>query len=259
MKRVICGALILVAVGVSVNAVPLGGKGSERKESVRGSMEIVGTLSVDGKTIFNGTTYIWPRTREKIPAGYVLKNSGNGILIWEKEVAPSGNEGEIQFNEKGSFSSDPGLVWDRSQKKLFINGVETSVKGHKHSTEEINGILSVEQGGTGTNNGSIFGTKDLYLSSAKNSNVYIYSPENGKIYLNGKEVIVEAPMSISSLQIKGEKAFSGVINIVTDVKLEGNTLKKKLVQLSVVDGVIMKISTESDWIDSGAIVIPVEK
>jgi len=250
MKKIIIIFFVL-AISSTSFSVPLGGKGSDRKESIKGSLEVSGTLSVNGKTILNGNEYIWPSTKGKIPSGYVLKTENNGMLVWDKEVSPSGNEGAIQFNSNGIFASDNNLFWDNSQKRLFIGSSEVSLNGHKHQPSDINGIIPIELGGTGSNDGSITAKNDLTLSSGSNGSIILNST-NGNIYLNGIQTISKAIIrSDAGFSTNGENGITDSFIVVSDVKLENNTLKKKFRQISISGGIITKISPESDWIDSG--------
>lgn len=258
MKRTISGlAAIIIFAAVSF-AVPLGGAGSMTRQSIRGSLEVQGTLSVDGRTVLNGKEYVWPRTKDITKPGSVLKNSGNGNLIWAKEVSPSGVEGSVQINTGDEFSSDPALVWDKEKKTLNISGVPASVQGHFHDQSEIKGIIPVTRGGTGTDNGSINAAGELIMSAGgENKNVVLNPSGTGFSVLNGSGAISKGVVrSEAGFNVKGIDGASGSYIVVSDMKIENNSLKKKIRQLTVSGGIITAIGEESDWMDAGSVILP---
>lgn len=229
-RRFIVGIIVtLIAFSSACFAVPLGGKGSTRKESIKGTIEVIGTFSVDGRTVFNGKNYIWPKTKEAVISGAVLKNDGKGNLVWAQEVSPSGDDGALQLSENGSFSSDKNLAWNKTEKSLYIGGTSVSLSGHIHNTADIKGILPVTSGGTGTDDGSI----------------------------NATTVGSAGPVrSETGFNVKGADGTSGTYTVVSDMKLENNSLKKKIRQLTVSGGIITAIGAESDWTDAGSVILP---
>jgi hypothetical protein len=91
------------------------------------------------------------------------------------------------------------------------------------------GILPVTSGGTGTDDGSI----------------------------NAPTVVSAGPVrSETGFNIKGIDGTSGTYTVVSDMKLENNSLKKKTRQLTVSGGIITAIGAESDWMDAGSIMLP---
>ncbi len=257
MKKLLLAALIL-SISSPCFAVPLGGKGSDRKESIKGSMEVIGTFSVIGKTVFNGKDYTWPKTKDIVAEGSVLKNDGKGGLIWDKEVSPSGDDGSIQINEKGAFSSDKDLVWNSKEKNVFVGGAPVSLLGHTHAMADLKGILPVASGGTGTDDGSIKATGELVLSAGgENKNVTISPSGSGSVILSGSGTVSSGPVrSENGFNIKGTDGTDGTYTVVSDIKLENNSLKRKIRQVTVSGGIVTAISAESDWMDAGSIVLP---
>lgn len=228
MKKALLALCVILAAPSLVFAVPLGGKGSDRKESIKGSIEVTGTLSVIGKTVFNGKDYSWPKTKDIVAEGSVLKNDGKGNLIWDKEISPSGDDGAVQINEKGVFSSDKDLLWNKKEKNIFVGGTPVSLSGHTHNMADLKGILPVTSGGTGTDDGSIKAT----------------------------QVLSQGPVrSETGFNSKGSQGTDGIYTVISDMKIENNSLKKKIRQITVSGGIVTSISAESDWMDAGSIVL----
>lgn len=256
--RYLTAVLMLVICSSASLAVPLGGAGSMTRQSIRGSLEVQGTLSVDGRTVLNGKEYVWPRTKDATKPGSVLKNSGNGNLIWAKEVSPSGDDGALQISESGSFSSDMNLTWNKKEKNLYIGSSPVSLSGHTHAMTDLKGILTIESGGTGTDNGSINAVGELVLSAGgENKNVVLNPSGTGFSVLNGSGTVSKGTVrSEAGFNVRGIDGASGSYDVVSGVKIENNSLKKKIRQFTVSGGIITAIGEESDWMDAGSVIFP---
>ncbi len=258
MKRALTVSLAILIISSVCSAVPLGGAGSMTRQSIKGSLEVQGTLSVDGRTVLNGKEYFWPRTKDITKPGSVLKNSGNGNLIWSPEVSPAGDEGAVQLNTGGDFSSDAALVWNRSEKALYIGGLPASVSGHSHAPADIKGVIPVTSGGTGSDNGSITGTGELVLSSGgENKNIVLSPSGSGSVILGASGMISTGPVrSETGFNTKGADGTSDTYAILSDIKIENNTLFKRTRTITVSGGIVTSIGPESAWTESGAVSIP---
>jgi len=282
MKKLAAVLLLALLLAAQSFAVPLGGKGTSRAQLVKGLFQVDGVLAVDGKTSFNGLWYTWPKK-----LGYnktsVLKNNGAGILAWEKEQGAAGSDGQLQYNKGGEFSADAGLLWDQSKKALSVsgsvssksllqNGVPVSVEGHKHSVSDLTeGVLGVDKGGTGSNDGSIAAAGELKLSSGgKNQNVVLSPSGTGSIVGEGgflskgeisasgsvrSEGNLEAKGKVlagSGIAVNGQEGYTGSITYLTGMRFNGSVLQKKMATMTVTGGIITVVSKESDWIDVNA-------
>ena len=256
MKKLFLVLVLLLICSPSF-AIPLGGQGSNRYNRETGIFEVVGTLSVEGITRFGRQNYVWPITPE---AGTtILSNTivGNkGMIKWIPQVMPSGTNGSLQFNNAGTFQGDAALAWDATSKNLMINGAAASVNGHTHSAADIKaGILSPANGGTGSNNGSINALGELKLAAGGvNQNVTISPSGTGYAAIGGSGLISSGIVrSETGYNVKGTDGTSGILTEVTDIRLNGSVLQKKIRQITVTGGIITSLSAESDWMDAGGL------
>jgi len=230
MKKILLLAIFIISVASVCHAVPLGGKGSDRKESIKGTFEINGTLSVNGKAILNGQDYVWPKMPPNVSGMSVLKNDGTGKLSWEKEQTPGGPQGSLQYNDAGTFSGSKDLIWDGINKALYIGNIPVSLTGHTHNASDITqGVLSPALGGTGTTDGSI--------NASQVTSAGIIRTETG-------------------LNIKGANGVSAVYDVVSDIRLNGTNVQKKIKRITVTGGIITDISADSEWMDAGTLSAP---
>ena len=267
-KALVCLVLGCILAAQSF-AVPLGGKGSSSREMIKGLFQVEGVLAVNGKTSFNDLWYVWPK-KLNYDKTSVLKNNGAGILSWEKELGAAGAPGQIQFNSGGEFAGDSGLLWDQGRRALSVaglvssvtflqNGVPVSLEGHKHSVSDLtSGILGVEMGGTGSNNGSIAASGELKLSAGGANQNVVISPSgsgavvsNANIVSNGSISAKGKILSDTGISIKGLDGYSGTITQISSLRFVGALLQKREKTLTITSGIITGVSAESDWTDIG--------
>lgn len=261
MKRLL-PAVLIISLSSACFAVPLGGKGTDRKESVKGTFEVNGTLSVNGKAILNGQTYSWPKIAAASAGNTILKNDGTGNLSWEKELSAGGAQGALQYNNNGAFAGTAGLVWDETTKMLSIGTTPVSLSGHVHRSSDITqGIFPVTSGGTGTDNGSISGTGDVQISAgADNKNIILNPSGSGYTMINGTSVLSKGPLrSETGFNARGNSGIDTVYEEISDIRMNGSTLQKRYKKITVTGGIITSISGDSDWMDAGSIAIPQAK
>ncbi len=197
----------------------------------------------------------------------VLKNDGKGTLSWSKEVAPSGNDGAIQYSLAGNLAGEESLKWNSGAKKLTVAGTveaaavnvsgnAVSLNGHSHSTTDIkSGILPVPNGGTGTDNGSISAVGEAKIAAGGPSNNVVLVPSGaGLVVIQGAGLnAVGSVNSDLGYSLKGAKGAAAVFNVVTDTRINGASLQKKFVTVTVSGGIITLVSAESDWVDAGIV------
>jgi len=229
-KKILLSTIAIVLISSVCYAVPLGGKGSDRKESIKGTFEINGTLSVNGKAVLNGQNYVWPKVSPESAGITILKNDGTGNLSWKKEQLPGGLQGSLQYNDAGAFSGSKDLIWDGTNKALYIGNIPVSLTGHTHNASDITqGVLSPALGGTGTNDGSINASQVLSAGTVRTE---------------------------TGFNIKGANGISAVYDAVSDIRLNGTTVQKKIKRITVTGGIITDISADSDWMDAGTLSAP---
>lgn len=73
----------------------------------------------------------------------------NKKYVDDNKTTPAGSDGEVQFNDSGSFTADDGLVWDNTNKRLGIgtNTPTDEVHVYKNSAGAVD--LLVENPNTG--------------------------------------------------------------------------------------------------------------
>lgn len=80
-------------------------------------------------------------------AGFAMASVGDGSLTWSDISlivgTASGNNGEIQYNNNGSFGASSNLFWDRTNKRL---GIKTSSPQY---SLDVNGNVGVGVNGSG--------------------------------------------------------------------------------------------------------------
>ena len=270
MKKTLVCLLLAGSLAAQSFAVPLGVKGSSSREMIKGLFQVEGVLAVNGKTALNGLWYVWPNKLNYDKAS-VLKNNGAGILSWEKELNAGGAAGQIQFNNDGEFAGDSNLSWDQGKRSLSVaglvssvtflqNGVPVSLEGHKHSVSDLSsGILGIEMGGTGSNNGSILASGELKLSAGGADQNVVITPSgsgafvsNANIMSNGSIAAKGKIFSEEGLNIKGLDGYSGTVTQISSLKFEGALLQKKEKTLTITSGIITAVSGESEWTDVGS-------
>jgi hypothetical protein len=91
--------------------------------------------------------------------GFALMTLGNGSLTWSNPASGSGgaagNNGEVQFNDNGSFGASSNLFWDNANNRLGINNnapefnldVDADIKVGS-SSNQAGLIIYSEQGAT---------------------------------------------------------------------------------------------------------------
>lgn len=120
-------------------------------------------------------------TNIKTINGESLLGSSNIEIISE----PHGNNGEIQFNDNGSFGADSNLVWDNVNKRL---GIGTATPTEKF---EVNGSAVVS--GLGVGNSTIYSNSINInnLGSYRIGNSLVLAKVNGDISLGGGTLVAE--------------------------------------------------------------------
>jgi len=230
MKKILLPAIIAISVVSACYAVPLGGRGSDRKESIKGTFEINGTLSVNGKAVLNGQNYVWPKASPEAAGITTLKNDGAGNLSWEKEQSPGGLQGSLQYKDAGTFSGSKDLIWDGANKALYIGSTPVSLAGHTHNASDIiQGVLPPALGGTGTADGSINASQVTSAGTIRTE---------------------------TGFNIKGSNGLSAVYDTVSDIRINGATVQKKIKRITVTGGIITDISADSEWMDAGTFSAP---
>lgn len=225
-KSLVILSLVIVSFVITPKAfaVPLGGKGAMTREMIKGEMHISGLLSVEGITSFNKLKYSWPISQQ---AGTYLKNEGSGKLSWAKEISPGGSTGNLQFNDKGSFAGDGNLLWDNTAKTLKVSGLTVN-----NAAAETLDAKKLTQGGTAVS-----------LSGHTHSTNDITGPLN----------FVGLVRSDKGFNVNGLDGVSGTFTQVTDMRLNGATLQKKIRTITISGGIITNLGPESDWVDAGSI------
>ena len=147
-----------------------------------------------------------------------------------------------------------------SSQSLLQNGVPVSLDGHKHAVSDLtSGLLGVEMGGTGSNNGSIAGSGELKLSAGGTNRNVVIAPSgsgsvvsNSNIVSNGSIAAKGKILSEAGLNIKGLDGYSGTITQISSLRFAGALLQKKEKTLTITGGIITAVGPESDWIDIAA-------
>ncbi|MDY0096737.1 MAG: tail fiber domain-containing protein [Candidatus Dojkabacteria bacterium] len=126
-------------------------------------------------------TYSWPSAN----ASGVLTNNGSGTLSWTDlnggdELLPTGTEGQMLYNNAGTWTAFNGMYWEDVNSRLGI-GTTSPLS----SLDLNNGILSrYNSSWTGLNNSVIIPTQNILAFADKNSNYTVTlssQPDSGSV------------------------------------------------------------------------------
>ena len=91
-----------------------------------GAITDMGLLAQTGVTTFAGlrfntTSNAWQISTSVTSAGAPIASYAN---ISTSSATPGGNQGEIQFNQSGTFGGNNSLLYDYANSRLYLNGVQ---------------------------------------------------------------------------------------------------------------------------------------
>ena len=118
-----------------------------------------------GLDTFNNLPKFLPFPIQTNNAGKFLTTDGNALNWNNANTTPAGTNGQLQFNNNGSFGADSSLNWDNTNKSLLI-GSNTFTQLRVNNTS-FNWMGSGEMTFTGGNqNAMVFYHRLQYLNLA---------------------------------------------------------------------------------------------
>lgn len=135
--------LILVSFSSAELQLGIDGEVDQIGINFEQTMEILGVGNV---TNWWNTTIGMLRT----PNSTQFDNNGGTLSIdeaWLMSIAettdPAGSNGQVQFNDGGSFGAESGFLWDAVNNRLGINKPSPSFSLHVGGTTGLDGTLAV--------------------------------------------------------------------------------------------------------------------
>ncbi|MFQ6615863.1 MAG: hypothetical protein ACE5HZ_03710 [Fidelibacterota bacterium] len=99
------------------------------------TLDVSGTFGVSGATTLGGVAYTWPSADGS--GGQLLSTNGTGTLSWSTvSASPAGSDGQVQYNNGGSFGGAGSLYFDDTNSRVGIGTTSPT------STFEISGSFA---------------------------------------------------------------------------------------------------------------------
>lgn len=152
-----------------------------------------------------------------ITAGTNITISGSGTSTSPYQISstPGGSDTQVQFNDGGTFGGDSGLVYDKTEKKLSIDGV------FRHSSDVTNSSPTegdLWRSSTALNYYDGTNTIDLLQQNARKDSINITLDGGGNVITTGikGDYVIPFNGTITGWTILGDVSGSIVVDIWKD-------------------------------------------